>query len=57
MGLRLEGVSRNDSGNWTVNIRHDTGFWVSSTFEVEVEPSFDLTTEADLPVVVQVFST
>ena len=55
MGLTVEGASMFDSGNWTLQIRYITpqsgSKVIKTTFEVEV---VDITTEAALPVLVQV---
>jgi len=51
-GMKLEGVSTYDNGNWTLRIRENgtESGWVDAKFEVVVNPLPSLTTKTDLPV-------
>ena len=52
VGMRLEGASIYDNGEWILRVRHD-GAWVETTFEVLVKRP-ELTTEDDDIIRVQV---
>ena len=52
MGMRLEGISGHDSGNWSLVVQPPNWEMIRTTFEIIVKPY--LTTERDLPIRVQV---
>ena len=57
MGMRLEGISMHDSGNWTLVLQPPNWNMISTTFEIIVTEKPYLTTEKDLPIRVQVHFT
>ena len=55
MGMKLEGISKHDSGNWTLVVQPPNWNMISTVFEIIVTEKPHLTTEKDLPIRVQVY--
>ena len=54
MGMRLEGISMHDSGNWSLVVQPPNWNMISTSFEIVVTEKPYLTTQKDLPIRVQV---
>ena len=57
MGMKLEGISMHDTGNWTLVVQPPNWNMISTIFEIIVTEKPYLTTEKDLPIRVQVYFT
>ena len=56
MGMRVEGISIHDSGNWSLVVQPPNWELISTLFEIVVTEKPYLTTDKDLPIRVQVYS-
>ena len=55
MGMRVEGISIHDSGNWSLVVQPPNWELISTLFEIIVTEKPYLTTDKDLPIRVQVY--